>query len=237
MKYLKSSSLAVVAALAVFAVVGTGVASASEPTAVVTSPNTLPVAFHGHGGAGTLEATDGHQVAWSTSTTKTEISSSTTFQKMEVTFTGSTAFLGLVKCTSPGQPEGTVKSNVLHGTLVYLEQGSSKKGLLLKPAVGTTLLTMICGGTTITVTGEVLGRLAQVSHTEWTLHFEMVTKGHPVPASYQNPVGCAAINTTEALHAVGTGGFTPFAKSPVGIRGTQTITPTKGTALTGTGCV
>jgi hypothetical protein len=79
--------------------------------------------------------------------------------------------------------------------------------------------------------------LVQVSHTQWTLHFDMVEKGHPVPASYQSPTGCANISTTEALKATGTGGITPFATSPAGIKGTQTITLTKGTALTGEKCI
>jgi hypothetical protein len=235
MKYLRPLGLAVLAALSVMAVMGAGIASASEPTAVPTSPNTFPVAFHGHGGAGELNTTSNHQVACTTSTSKGEISSETTAKNIEVTFHGCTAFFGLVSCTSAGQPAGTIKTNVLHATLVYLS--GSTKGLLLKPAAGETFATMNCGGTSISVTGQVLGRLAQVSHTQWTLHFEMVTKGHPVPASYQNPAGCANISTTEALKATGTGGFTPFAASPAGIKGTQTITLTKGTALTGAGCV
>ena len=234
MKYLTSLSLAAVAALAVFAVVGACVASASEPAAVVTSPNTFPVVFHGHGGHSELNTTSNHQVTCTTSTSKGEISSATTAQNIEVTFHGCT-FFGLVSCTSEGQPSGTIKTNLLHATLVYLS--GSTKGLLLKPKLGPTIATMNCGGTTITVIGQVLVRLAQVSHTEWTLHFEMVTKGHPVPASYQNPVGCASISTTEALHAIGHGGFTPFATSPAGLKGTQVITLTKGTALSGEKCV
>jgi hypothetical protein len=237
MRRLKSSSLAAVAALAVFAVVGAGVASASEPKLEPTSPATFPVSFTGHGGAGTLEATDGHQVAWSTSTAKMEISSATTFQNMEVTFTGSTAFFGFVSCNSLGQAAGVVKTNVLHGTLVYLETGSSKKGLLLKPAVGTTLLTMNCGGTTITVTGQMLGELVQVSHSQWTLHFRRLENRHPSPASYLANVGCTHTSTTESLKATGTGGFTPFASSPAGLSTTLTLTPSKGTALGGVGCV
>jgi hypothetical protein len=235
MKYLRSLGLAVLAALSVMAVMGAGIASASEPTAVVTSPNTFPVAFHGHGGAGELNTTSNHQVSCTTSTSKGEISSASTAQNIEVTFHGCTAFFGFVSCTSAGQPTGTVKTNVLHATLVYLS--GSTKGLLLKPKEGTTFATMNCGGTSISVTGEVLGKLVQVSHTQWTLHFEMVEKGHQNPGSYLNPVGCKAISTTEALKATGTGGFTPFAASSAGVKGTQTITLTKGTALTGAGCV
>jgi hypothetical protein len=235
MQYFRFLGLAVLAALSVMAVMGAGIASASEPTAVVTSPNTFPVAFDGTGGAGELNTTSNHQVACTASTSKGEISSASTAQNIEVTFTGCKAFFGLVSCNTSGQAAGVVKTNVLHGTLVYLS--GSTKGLLLKPKSGTTFATLECGGTTITVTGEVLGKLVQVSHTEWTLHFEMVEKGHQNPASYQNPVGCAAISTTEALKATGTGGFTPFAASSAGIKGTQTITLTKGTALTGAGCV
>jgi hypothetical protein len=235
MKYLRSLGLAVLAALSVMAVMGAGIASASEPTAVVTSPNTFPVAFHGHGGHGELNTTSNHQVTCTTSTSKGEISSASTAQNIEVTFTGCKAFFGFVSCNSPGQVAGVVKTTVLHGTLVYLS--GSTKGLLLKPKSGTTFATLECGGTTITVAGEVLGKLVQVSHTQWTLHFEMAEKGHAVPGSYQNPTGCAAISTTEALKATGTGGFTPFATSSAGIKGTQTVTLTKGTALTGEKCV
>jgi hypothetical protein len=234
MKYLKSLGLAVLAALSVMAVMGAGMASASEPKAVPTSPNTFPVPFHGTGGHGELNTTSNHQVTCGSSTSKGEISSETTAQNIEVTFTSCKAFFGFVSCNSPGQAAGVVKTTVLHGTLVYLS--GSTKGLLLKPAAGTHFATLECGGTTITVSGQVLGRLAQVSHTEWTLHFEMVEKGHQNPSSYQNPAGCAAISTTSALHAIGTGGFTPFATSSAGIKGTQTVTMTKGTALTGAGC-
>jgi hypothetical protein len=235
MKYLRSLGLAALAALSVMAVMGAGIASASEPKAVPTSPNTFPVAFHGHGGHGELNTTSNHQVTCTTSTSKGEISSENTAKNIEVTFHGCTAFFGLVSCTSAGQPSGTIKTNVLHATLVYLN--GSEKGLLLKPAAGETFATMNCGGTSISVTGQVLGRLVQVSHTQWTLHFEMVTKGHPVPASYLAPVGCAPISTTSALHAIGHGGFTPFPTTTAGIKGTQTITLTKGTALTGEKCV
>ena len=234
MQYLRSLGLAALAALSVMAVMGAGIASASEPSAVVTSPNTFPVAFHGHGGAGELNTTSNHQVTCSTSTTKGETTSASTFQNIEVTFTSCTGFFELVSCKTPGQAAGVVKTVPLHATLVYLS--ASEKGLLLKPKSGTTFATLECGGTTITVTGEVLGRLTQVSHTEWKLHFEMVTKGHPVPASYQNPVGCANISTTDALKATGVNGITPFAASSAGLKGTQTITLTKGTALVGEKC-
>jgi hypothetical protein len=237
MQYLRSLGLAALAAFSVMAVMGAGIASASEPTAVVTSPNTFPVAFHGHGGHGELNTTSNHQVTCTTSTSKGEISSASTAQNVEVTFTGCKAFFGFVNCNTAGQAAGVVKTNVLHATLVYLETNSSSKGLLLSPKAGTTFATLECGGTTITVTGQVLGRLVQVSHTQWTLHFEMVEKGHQKPALYLNPVGCGHISTTSALHAIGHGGFTPFATSSAGIKGTQTITLTKGTALTGEKCV
>jgi hypothetical protein len=237
MKHLKSLSLAALAALAVLAVVGAGAASASHPKAEPTSPNTFPVPFTGHGGFGELEATDGHQLDCTTSTSKGEISSATTAQNISITFHGCRAFFGLVSCTGTGQPIGTVVTNALHGTLVYLETGSAKKGLLLKPLAGTVLAVMNCGGTTITVTGQVLAELVQKTHTEYTLHFRMLSNTHPSPASYLNPTGCGHTSTTESLKSAGTGGFTPFATSPSGLEGTHTIKLSKGTALGGTGCV
>ena len=234
MKYLRSLGLAALAALSVMAVMGAGIASASEPIAKVTSPNTFPVAFHGTGGHGELNTTSNHQVTCTASKSSGEISSASTAQNIEVTFTGCKAFFGFISCNTSGAAPGEVKTKVLHGTLVYIN--NTTKGLLLKPAGGETFAALECGGTTITVTGQVLGKLVQVTHTQWTLHFEMVEKGHQNPGSYLAPAGCAVVSTTSALHAIGHGGFTPFATSSAAIKGTQTVTLTKGTELTGNLC-
>lgn len=237
MKHLRSLGLAGLAALSVMAVMGAGIASASEPKAEPTAPNVFPVPFHGHGGAGSLLTTSNKSVECTTSVSSGEISSASTVQNVVVTFHGCTAFFGFVSCTSAGQPSGTIKTNALHGTLVYLETGSAKKGMLLKPAAGTVFASFNCGGTTITVSGEVLGELVQKSHTEYTLHFRRLANAHPDPASYLSNVGCNHTSTTEKLISTGHGGFSPFAASPAGISATQTVTLTKPTALTGTGCV
>jgi hypothetical protein len=237
MKYLKSLTLSALAALAVMAVMGAGPASASEPKLEPTAPNVFPVAFHGHGGFGSLLTTSNKQVECNTSVSSGELSSASTVQNVVVTFTGCSAFFTFATCTSSGQPSGTIKTNPLHGTLVYLETGSSKKALLLKPASGTVFASFNCGGTTITVSGEVLGELVAKSHTEYTLHFRRLENSHPSPASYLSNVACTHTSTTEKLISTGHGGFSPFAASPAGISATQTITLTKPTALVGAGCV
>jgi hypothetical protein len=237
MKYLKSLGLAALAALSVMAFMGAGIASASEPKAEPTAPNVFPVGFHGHGGAGSLLTTSNKSVECTTSVSSGEITSASTVQNAVVTFSGCTAFFGFASCTSAGEQTGSIKTNPLHGTLVYLETGSGKKGLLLKPASGTVFASFNCGGTTITVSGEVLGELVAKSHTEYTLHFRRLSNAHPDPASYLSSVGCKHTSTTESLISTGHGGFSPFAASPAGISATQTITLTKPTALGGTGCV
>ena len=220
------------AALAVLAVVGAGAASASHPKLEPTAPNTFPVPFHGHGGAGSLKTTNNHEVSCTTSVSSGEIGSASTAQNVVVTFSGCTSGFS---CTSANEPTGSIKTNPLHATLVYLE--GSKKGLLLKAEGGKPFAVFSCFGTTITVTGEVLAELVQKSHTEYTLHFKRATNNHPIPASYQNPTGCKATSTTESLISTGHGGFTPFPASPSGVEGTQTITLTEGSALVGAGCI
>jgi hypothetical protein len=236
MKYLKSLSLAALAALAVMVVVGGGAASASEPKAEPTAPNVFPVPFHGHGEAGSLLTTSNRSVECKTSVSWGEISSASTIQNAVVTFNECTAFFGFASCTSAGEPAGSIKTNPLHGTLVYLETNNSKKGLLLKPASGTVFASFNCGGTTITVSGEVLAELVAKNHNEYTLHFRRLSNAHPDPASYLSNVGCKHTSTTEKLTATGHGGVSPFAVSPAGISATQTISLTKPTALVATAC-
>jgi len=236
MKYLKSLSLGALATLAVLAVVGASAASASAPKAEVTPPATFPVPFTGHGGATSLEATDGHQTACTSITISGGTISGSTAENVIITFHGCSAFSGFVSCNSSGQPSGTVVTTPLHAILVYLETGTNKKGLLLKPMVGTHIMTLNCGGTSIAVHGEVLAELVEKTETEYTLHFRRLTNRHPSPALYLNPTGCGHVSTTEALKATGTGGFTPFATSPAGLEGTATITLSAQEKLTGAGC-
>jgi hypothetical protein len=157
MKYLRSLGLAVLAALSVTAFIGVGMASASEPLLTPNSPG-FPVTFAGTGGTGVLETTPDpvngavHSVHCTASKTIGELSSASTVQNIVVTFTGCKDASSAVPCTTSGQASETIVTNKFHGTLVYLQTGSSKAGVLLKPAAGTTFATFLCGLFGINVT-------------------------------------------------------------------------------------
>jgi hypothetical protein len=246
MKYLRSMGLAVLAALSVTAFVGVGMASASEP---VGTPNPVgfPVTFTGTGGTGLLETTPEpengtvHKVHCTASKSSGELSSASTVQNVVVTFTGCKDASSGVPCTTSGQASGTILTNKLHGTLVYLETGSSKTGVLLKPAVGTTFASFVCGlfgiNANLTVSGEVLGELTpvNVSTKTFTLTFKKAS-GHPIPSSYLNPSGCAHVSTTESLKAQSTGAQV-WGPLTSGLEGSQTLTFSKEVKVDATSCV
>jgi len=237
MKYLKSLSLAALAALAVLAVIGASAASASHPKFEPTG-TAFPIPFTGHGLHGVLEGTDTHQTTCKSSTVSGNITSAITAQNIVVKFHGCTAFFGFVACNTAGQPSGTVVTTPLDATLVYLETGTNKKGLLLQPENKEEhFATLECGGTSIKVIGTVLAELTEVNEKEYVIHFRKLSNHHPSPALYLNPSTCGHLITTESLHATGTGGFTPFATTPAGLEGTGTLTLTKEVKITGNGCV
>jgi len=239
MKHLKVIGLAALACLALTAAVGANVASASEPTA----SGTVPQGFTGTGGTGTLSVTASSLIIHCTSSTSSgELSSSTTIQNAIVTFHGCTNSLSGGECHSEGQPSGTIKTNALHGTLVYLEAGSSTTGVLLKPASGETFATIDCpsifGNTHMSVTGQVVAHLTPVNTeaTTFTLTFSQASAGHPIPAAYLNPSGCASVSTTEALKT-DSSGLVNFSKSPSAIVGTHTIHFSKAVKINSTKCL
>jgi len=239
MKHLNAIGLAALACLALTAAVGANVASASEPTA----SGTIPQGFTGSGGTGTLSVTASTVIIHCTSSTSSgELSSSTTIQNAVVTFHGCTNSVTGGECHSDSQPTGTIRTNALHGTLVYLVSTSSTTGVLLRPASGETVATFDCpsflGNTHMSVTGQVVAHLTPVNTeaTKFTLTFSQASAGHPIPAAYLNPSGCASVSTTEALKT-DSSGLLNFAKSPSAIVGTHTITFAKAVKINSTKCV
>jgi hypothetical protein len=240
MKYLKSVSLAGLVALAVMAVMGVGAASASEPKAEPTD-GTFPIAFHGHGGHGILQTTvDDHTVTCTNSGSSGSITSASTIEHLSVTFRECIDVQTGLSCTTSGQAAGTIKTNTLNGTLVYLETNSSKIGLLLRNKEGAAkpFAHFVCGGlVTIEVSGEVLAEVTQLSHTELVLHFrKLAANSHPSPGAYLANIGCTHTSTTEKLltKASGFQNWGPFAS---GIEGTQTVTLTEGGKIASTSCI
>jgi hypothetical protein len=240
MKHFKSIGLVVLAALALTAIAGASLASASEPQAESTFPNK----FTGHGGTGQLFVTPEPDlpIHCTGSTSKGEITSATTAANVQVTFSGCKGPLG-VNCHSAGEGTGGITTNVLHGTIVYLETNSSRAGILLKPATeggnfASFTCTSIFGNTNISVKGQVLAELTPVNTTtkEFVLHFSQASKGHPLPASYLAPAGCAHTSTTDALLTTSSGLFN-FANKPSSLVGTHTITLEKDLKVNSTKCV
>ena len=245
MNYLRSLGLAVLAALSVMAFMGAGVASASEPIAT-PNPVGFPVAFTGVGGTGTLETTPDsggavHKVHCTASSSSGELSSASTTKTPVVRFTGCTDPSTGANCKSTGAAANEIVTNKLHGTLVYLETGKSRTGVLLKPETGTTFAAFTCvaifGITAhLSVTGEVLGELTPVNvqTKDFTLTFKKAA-GHPIPSSYLNPTGCAHVSTTDALKASSTGASV-WGPLTSGLEGSQTLTFSKEVKIDATSC-
>jgi len=236
MKYLKSLGLAVLAALSVMAVMGAGMASASEPVVDATS---FPVSFTGAGGHGLLEVTNGNKVTCTGSTSSGNIVSTTTAENVVVKFTGCTASFG-AGCQSSGAAAGEIVTKKLHGTLVYLETNSTKTGILLKgEGASKTFATFTCAGglASLEVVGEVIAELTSpnVKTKTFTLHFYSAG-GHPTPASYLSNVGCTHVSTTEALKTKSSG-FPSFGLTGSAVQGTQTLTTSQEITVTATSCV
>lgn len=241
MRFLKSFGVAALAALALTAIAGASMASASEPKAEGTIPN----GFTGAGGTGTLSITPSPSLTVHCTTSKSTgtVNTSTSINATVVTFHGCTQSLTGTECHTAGQPAGTIVTNTLHGTLVYLETGKNTVGVLLTPTAGGTFATFDCpsflGNEHITVTGQVLGHLSPVntSTTKYTLTFSQASAGHPIPASYLTNSGCVHTSTTEALLSHGTGPV-PFFNKPSSLVGTHTITLNNGPLkINSTSCV
>jgi hypothetical protein len=249
MKYLKSLSLGGLAALAVMAVLGAGAASASEP--IVEAHGGFPVNFTGAGGAGTLQVTNqSTSVKCASSTSAGKISVASTVEGIQVHFKGCETEGGLegLKCTTAGRAAGEITTNILHGTLVYLETNSPKTGILLSAAghsAGTpgVFASFACGsppffGTNLEVTGTVLAELTNVNETRntFTLHFYN-DNAHPTPNTYLNNVGCGHVSTTEALKSRAFNGVLTFPATPSAVQGTQELTTSKTIKINATKCV
>jgi hypothetical protein len=152
MKRLKVLGLALVAAFALSAV-AVASASAALPEFEGPFPNKVKT---GTSGAGTLETKGGSKITCTSDTFVGEVNAAKEVKKVVVTFKGcETTILGIkVKCNTAGQAAGVVVTEPIHGTLGYTAK--PKTGLDLEPEVGTTFATLECGGTKVTVKGDVV---------------------------------------------------------------------------------
>ena len=230
-------SLVAMLALAAFAAAS---ASASQPSAELES-GTFPVSFTGSGGEGTLEVlpTPTRTVTCTSNSSKGNIASATTVNKVNVIFKGctSTGPFGIkVNCSTSGAATGEIISTSLKGSLFYLTAGSNAAGTDLEPESGTEFAKFTCGGLeTLTVTGSVVGKLTPVNgpfSTSFTLTFSQ-KEGHQEPEGYLAASGCGFVK--DVLNTAGTG-FESFSKQS-GVKGTETVTATKKLKIVSSKCV
>jgi hypothetical protein len=152
-----------VALAAVFALSGIAAASASaapewfkgNPAVVVKEKEKIP--FTGKAGAGVLEAKGGlGTVKCAGDTSKGEIEGPTTVVNVVVTYTGCTK--GTKKCTSGTETAGTIKTNTVKGTNIFVNAGKTIAGILFTPPAGSPFVAFTCEGEAKNeVTGELIG--------------------------------------------------------------------------------
>lgn len=213
-----------------FAAVAAASASASQPEV----EGTLPTTFSGSGGEGKLETVAGRTVTCTGNSASGTVNSSTTVNNTRVTFSGCTDEFGSA-CTTSGQSSGTIRTNLIKGTLFYREAGSSKKVILLEPETGSVFATFVCGFgfETLEVTKKVLGEITEVGTNKYQIAFSQAG-GVQVIVVYLD----ANCNVTGAYFLETKGsGIEPFGPEQSGIQGSDTITTSAGTKLVGSGCV
>ena len=143
-------------ALAAFAFAAVpAIASAATPSLTGVS---FPLTFTSTSGEGTLFAEGVAKVSCKSDTNEGEFTSSTTGTGT-VTFHECTS-LG-TKCTTPGQPKGTIKTNELSVHLVYLAGGAP--GILFKPGESGVFTTFECAGGLVHIQVEGSGVLGGVT--------------------------------------------------------------------------
>jgi hypothetical protein len=77
------------------------------------------------------------------------------------TFTFEKCAIGKAACQSPGSSAGTIKSNLLHTGLVFLDEAETKVGVLVT-SLGP-ILQIECGATTIQVNGHIIGSVTNTT--------------------------------------------------------------------------
>jgi hypothetical protein len=152
MQRLRIIGLALVAVVAVSAVAAAS-AAAALPEFEGPFPNKVKT---GTSGAGTLETKGGSKITCTSDTLVGELAAAKEIKKVVITFKGcETTILGIkVKCNTAGQAAGVVVTQSIQAILGYTAK--PKAGLDLQPEVGTTFAELECGGTKITVKGDVV---------------------------------------------------------------------------------
>jgi hypothetical protein len=182
-KQMRKVKIIGVTLVAVFALSALGAASASAVTPSWFKGGTIIAqgttdTFTGSAGAGVLEAKGGlGTVKCKSDTSAGQITGPWTETKIVVIY--KECAKGAKPCTSAGQAAGTIKTNEVSGTNIYLDtlaKGHTKAGIALKPTTGTVFVAFTCEGEVKNeVSGEVIGEAlplnAGTDKTEGTLTF------------------------------------------------------------------
>jgi hypothetical protein len=177
---LRVFSLALIVSLA-FAGLAAGSASALS---LETKANKFPIPFSASGGATSLSWSNGSAFTCggNTSSSSGEWTSGTSGQTKIKLQECKGAFN--VSCTTPGQPAGTIQTNMLAMKPVYLDAAHTQYGILftVSPATFTGRLAEYeCAGIPHVWTGGVIGRISSPAlntySTKHTLNFETIANG------------------------------------------------------------
>ncbi len=177
--------VAAVAVLALAAVAAAG-ASAALPEMKFSS---WPDNYSGKSGEVTLEAKSGATVKCLASTNSGEVTTSKTFAKVQLKYTGCKEGTGSNTCSN--KSSGEIVTSVLKSELVYINKASKEVGQVFKPEVaGSAFAKFECAGTlgAVTLSGGVIAKLPseQVNkfQTSFTWNYRQ-TKGVQEPTEYE----------------------------------------------------
>lgn len=118
------------------------------------APGVLKSSVTYSGGAVKLETANRKAVTCTAVTGQGSYSGYKALTGVALTFTGCQSSSG--QCSSVGAPAGEVRSTTLAATLVWASQSAKELALAFAPAAGSSLLTMQCAATGVTVDGSVL---------------------------------------------------------------------------------
>lgn len=160
MKRIRMVGLCLVAAFAISAVIS-ATASAALPEWVPTQNGTQ--ALKGVSGASKLESPGLPPIECKTAKAAAKLAGTKEITKLKVTFKTCSAEGGAKVCSTKATKPGLIKTNLITGTLGYLEKASTKVGVKLVPATSKPFATFTCGegagAIKVEVTGATYGEI------------------------------------------------------------------------------
>jgi len=133
---------------------------------------------------------------------------------MTIKFTGCEATKTVLgSCVSEGASAGEIRLSALQAHLGIIKTlTSSTAGWAVKPTTGSTLASMTCGGTPLTLTGSQIGQIIAVNKTSTTFAIKFkASAGKPTPEKFET--GIKEVMSLERPSATEAAGLTFEAKT------------------------